>query len=89
VNTPASAHPSPMRVRSSSPPICSRWIPGVLVVLLMVKGLLVMARGTNTPSPATLCALCQPVLFSLYFDFLCCVYCLPLQPVLVDFRSKL
>jgi len=54
------------------------------MVSLMVRGLLVRARGLHAPSPATPCAhLSRLVLFL----FLFCCY--PLQPVMVDFRYKL
>jgi hypothetical protein len=73
VHAPASAIHSLARVGSSSPPVCSRWIPRVFVVLVMMRGLLVRARGIHMLSLATPCTLCRPVLFRLYYGFLSCV----------------
>jgi hypothetical protein len=63
VHALASDPPLSARVGSSSPPVCARWIPGDLVVHLMVGGPLVRARGIHAPSTATPSALCRPVLF--------------------------
>jgi hypothetical protein len=61
-----------------SPPIRSWWVPIVLVVSLMVRGLLVRACGIHVPSPTTLYAhINRPMLFcfcSSFFKFVLCCY---------------
>jgi hypothetical protein len=53
------------------------WIPGVFVVFLMERGLLVRARGIHAPSPVTPCTLCKPELFCWCFGFYLCFVVYP------------